>query len=168
MPKTLKTPTSVWTAVFRCIVQQLENDPTVKRVIGLQNLRFMEGHPRRQVPDGADQLGPRRAADARAASVEWYSEAAQAGWLHVDVEMALSTLCIDDLADLWDILVNALRPGAADSKGNSFAGDLVALGAETGTILFSDPGMAVPPPGDWPEGFMFGRGSFTLRVIREN
>ena len=45
MAKSLKTPTSVWTAVFRRIVQQLENDPTIKRVVGLDNLRSWKGVP---------------------------------------------------------------------------------------------------------------------------
>ena len=164
MSKSLKTPTSVWTAVFRRIVQQLENDPNVKRVVG-DNLRSWKGVPGDKTPFEPKANAPvvRRTPQPR--SVDWYSPDMQSGDLWVQVELGVQSLCIDDMADLWDILVNAIRPGAVDSLGNPFALDLVALGAETGEIVFSDPAFD-PKPFAEPEGYFYAAGHFRLKLLR--
>jgi len=163
--KSLKTPTSVWTAVFRRIIQQLENDPNVKRVVGLDNLRSWKG-----VPGDKNEFAPTSNAPVvrltpQPRNVDWYSPDMQSGDLWVQVELAVQSLCIDDVADLWDILVNAIRPGAIDSTGGSFAQDLVTLGAETGEIVFSDPAFD-PQPQASDDGLFFAAGHFRLRLLR--
>ena len=165
MPKSLKTPTSVWTAVFRRIVLQLETDPAVNRVVGRDNLRSWKGVPGDKAPFEPTSAAPVVRLTPQPQGVDWYSEDAQAGMLAVLVELAVQTLCIDDVADLWDIVVAACNPGALNSTGGSFARDLVVLGAETGEIVFSDPAFD-PQPFAEPDGFFFAAGHFRLRIVR--
>jgi hypothetical protein len=166
MPKSLKTPQSVWTKVFRRIVQQAENDPAVRRVVG-PNIRSWKGVQSDRTPMEPSSDAPVLRLTPQPRNVEWYSPNAQLGQLYVQVEIAVQSLCIDDVADLWDIVVQSLQPSgpALPSTGISFAQDLIALGAETGEIVFSDPAFDAQPFAE-PEGIFFAAGHFRLRCLR--
>jgi hypothetical protein len=165
MAKSLKTPTSVWTAVFRRIIQQLKNDTAIKRVVGLDHLRSWEGVPADKSEFVPTSNAPVVRLTPQPRNVDWYSPDMQSGELWVQVELAVQTLCIDDVADLWDIVVNAIRPGALNATGGPFVQDLVAAGAETGEIVFSDPAFD-PQPQASDDGFFFAAGHFRLRLLR--
>jgi hypothetical protein len=165
MAKSLKTPTSVWTRVFRRIVQQLENDPNIRRVVGPDNLRSWKGVPGDKAPFEPTSTAPVVRLTPQPQNVDWYSPDTQAGQLFVQVELGVQGLCIDDIADLWDIFVNAIRPGALNLIGGPFAQDLVDLGAETGEIVFSDPAFS-PQPFAETEGNFFAAGHFRLKLLR--
>jgi hypothetical protein len=165
MPKSLKTPSSVWSKVFRRIVLQLENDATVRRAVGIDNIRSWKGVDGDKSPFEPKPNAPVLRLTPQPRNVDWYSPDMQAGELWVQVEMGLVSLCIDDVADLWDVVVNAIRPGVLDTAGHLFALDLVALGAETGEIVFSDPAFD-PQPFAEPEGCFFAAGHFRLRMLR--
>ena len=107
MSKSLKTPSSVWSKVFRRIVLQLENDPFVKRVVG-DNLRSWKGVPGDKAPFEPKANAPVVRLTPQPRNVDWYSPDMQCGDLWVQVELGVQSLCIDDMADLWDILVNAI------------------------------------------------------------
>jgi hypothetical protein len=157
--KTLKAKTSVWTAVFRKIVAQLEADPDVTRVVGKDRLRSWKGVPADKAPFAPAVGAPIVRLTPQPQSVEWYSEDAQAGTLTVLVELAVASLCIDDVADLWDLIVAALGPC------DGFALALIPLGAETGEIVFSEPAFDARPDAE-PEGTFLATGRFQLKVIR--
>jgi hypothetical protein len=167
MPKSLKTPSSVWTLVFRRIVQQLENDASIKRVVGQQNVRSWKGVPGDKAPFAPTPGAPVVRLTPNPRNVDWYSPDLTVGTLYVRVELAVQSLSIDDVADLWDIVVQALQPGgpAVPSSGVSFAQDLVALGAETGEIVCSDPALD-PQPEASDEGLFLAAGAFRLRIMR--
>jgi hypothetical protein len=166
MPKSLKTNPSVWTRVFRRIVQQLENDPDVKRVVGLANLRSWKGIPGDKAPFEPLQNAPIVRLTPNPANVDWYSPDMQAGTLWVLVELAIPSLCVDDVSDLWDVIVHALLPGGPSvGGGTSFQFDLVGFGAETGEIVFSDPAFD-PKPAHEPEGVFLAEGKMHLRLLR--
>src|SRR5262249_27030891 len=141
-------------------------DPDVKRVVGLQNLRSWKGVPGDKAPFEPSQNLPVVRLTPNPRDVDWYSPDTHAGTLWVLVEMAIPSLCVDDVHDLWDILVHALLPSApSNDGGSSFALDLTRLGAETGEILFSDPAFD-PRPWDEPEGVFLAQGHFRLRLLR--
>jgi hypothetical protein len=165
MPKSTKTNASVWTRVFRRIVQQIETDPDMRRIFGPDNVRSWKGVPADKAPFEPTASKPVARLTPNPSNVDWFDPATQAGTLSVLVELAVSSLCIDDVADLWETIVQAVRPGATDGAGNSFALDLVALGAETGEIVFSDPAID-PRPEAEPEGRFFATGRFRLGVLR--
>src|SRR3954451_5340931 len=133
MPKTLKTNVSVWTKVFRRLVQQLESDPEIRRVVGVDRLRSWKATPGDKAPFQPALGAPVIRLTPRPSGVDWYSPDVQAGTLSVLVELAVMSLCIDDVADLWDLLVIAVGP----CQG-TLAQDLIALGAETGEAFFCD------------------------------
>lgn len=160
MPKSLKTNQSVWTKVFRRLVQQLKTDPEFKRVVGIENLRSWEGVAGDKDPFAAPGAKPVVRLTPQPRGVDWYSEDSQAGTLYVLVEMCVQSLCIDDVADLYDLVVAALRPG-----NGSLMQELIALGAETGEIVFSDPAFD-PQPGTDAEGYFLASGHFQLKLIR--
>jgi hypothetical protein len=142
---------------------QLEIDPIVKRVVG-PNLRSWKGVQVDKAPFEPTSDAPVVRLTPQPRNVNWYSPDSQIGELHVDVELAVQTLSIDDVADLWDILVNALRPNAPSSMNCAFWQDLIPLGAETGEIVFSDPAFVAKI--DQDEGFFLATGQFRLRVLR--
>jgi hypothetical protein len=146
LAKSLKTRTSAWTAVFRRVVQQLKDDPDVRRVVGVQNLRSWEGVPADKAPMTPSATAPVIRLTPQPDHVGWYSPDAQSGTLIVRVELAVMSLCLDDVVDLWDLLVAALGPG-------------------TGEIVFTDPAND-PRPDASPEGQFLAQGYFALTVLR--
>jgi hypothetical protein len=166
MAKSLKTTPSVWTKVFRRIVQQLENDPDVRRVVGIQNLRSWKGVDGDKAPLVPSQNAPVVRLTPNPRDVEWYSPDMQVGTLAVLVQVAVSSLCVDDVADLWDVLVHALLPGGPSvCGGTSFELDLVAVGAETGEIVFSEPAFDAKPE-HGTQGMFLAEGHFQLQLLR--
>lgn len=167
MSKSLATPSSVWTNVFRRIVKQLENDPTIKRVVGTANVRSWKGVTGDKAPFVPASNAPVLRLTPQPQNVEWYAADLQAGTLSVLVELAVSSLCVDDVADLWDAVVTALQPGGPPVSPGvvNFETDLVALGAETGQIVFSDPAFD-PQPNLEAEAYFLAAGHFRLRLLR--
>src|SRR4051812_33327755 len=98
MPKSLKTIQSVWTKVFRRIVQQLEQDAEIRRVLGADNLRSWKGVPGDKAPFSPTTTNPVARLTPMPAGVDWYSPDTQAGTLGVGVELAVMSLAIDDVA----------------------------------------------------------------------
>jgi hypothetical protein len=158
MPKSLKTNTSVWTAVFRKIVAVLKADLDFRRVVG-DGLRSWDGSTDDKAPF-VPSTRPVVRLTPQPRNVDWYSEDAQSGTLAVLVELGVLSTCVDDVADLWDLVVAAVTCGAG-----TIAQDLVDLGAETGEIVFSDPAFD-PQPWAEPEGMFFASGRFELKLIR--
>jgi len=160
VPKTLRTNASAWTKVFRRLVQQLESDPDVRRVVGADRVRSWKGTPGDKSPFVPASGQPVLRLTPNPNGVDWYSPDAQAGTLYVLVELAVASLCIDDVADLWDLVVAALSP-----SGRALMTDLIAAGAETGECVFSDPAFD-PQPAAQPDGQFLATGRFHLRVLR--
>lgn len=132
MPKTIKGPTSVYSQVFRRIVKQLETDSRFRSAVG--DLRSWRGQPNDAAPLTPSAGRPIVRLTPRPQQGAWYSPDTQVVSLIIHVEFAIASYAVEDVLDLWDLLEAALRPGVG-----TLAQDLVALGAETGEILFSDP-----------------------------
>lgn len=158
MPKSLNTPISAWTAVFRAIVAKLDADVAFRDVVSdFRHWFGIDGDKHPMVP----RVGsPVVRLTPNPGGVDWYDPSSQIGVLNVLVEMTISSSCVDDVIDLWDVIVSALAP--AD---NAFCQALIALGAETGEITFHDPAITYNPE-NTPEGYFYGRGGFRLRVQR--
>jgi hypothetical protein len=167
MPKSLKTPLSVWTKIFRRIVAQLETNADVRRVVGIDNVLSWTGKAADYQPLVPTATAPLVRLSPNPSGVDWYSPDAQAGNLGVMIEIAVSSTCIDDVVDLWDMLVTALLPDGIPipATGVSFSQDLVGLGAETGEIVFSDPAFDRQPAQE-PQGYFLAQGHFRLSTIR--
>jgi hypothetical protein len=165
VPKTLATKSSVWSAVFRRIVLQVTTNAPVLRIVSADRIRSWAGSPTDGQPLKPAEGRPMVRLTPSPRGVDWYSPDMQKGWLDVVVEVAVQTYCVDDPIDLWDLVVDALKPGALDTKGNGFALDLVALGAETGEIVFADP-VVDTGIGSEPANIMVATGKFTLAVLR--
>jgi hypothetical protein len=160
MPKSLKTNSCAWTKVFRRIVKQIETDPDLRRVVGVDHIRSWRGVPGDKSPFTPSSGAPILRLTPQPRNVNWYSPDSQIGTLFVAVELAVQSLSIDDVVDLYDLIVQALRP-----SNDTLTRELVALGAETGEIVFSDPAFDAQP-GAEPEGMFYATGQFQLRVIR--
>ncbi len=145
-------------------MKQLKNDATIRRVVGLDNLRSWEGTSGDKAPFVPSSNAPVVRLTPQPRNVDWYSADSQGGFLHVDVELAIQSLCIDDVADLWDVIVQAIRPTALNATGGPLRDDLVALGAENGEITFNEPAFTAKIDSD--EGFFFGTGQFRIELLR--
>jgi hypothetical protein len=166
MPKSLRTKNCVCTKVFRRIVQQLKNDPEVRRVVGdaLRSWEGVTGDKDPFVPSGSK---PVVRVTPQPESEGWFSPDSMREELVVVVELGISSLCIDDVNDLYDLIVQALQPGGKSTiaGGIDFAQDLVQVGAETGEILFANPAYD-PQPAAKPEACFFATGRFKLDILR--
>src|SRR5436190_24200813 len=112
MPKSLKTQRSVWTAVFRRLVHQLENDADVNRILGRDNLRSWKGVAGDKAPFVPTWATPVVRLTPQPRNVDWYDPSTQSVDLWVQVELAVQSTCIDDVADLYDqVVIQPLRPG---------------------------------------------------------
>lgn len=160
MPKTLKTNDCVWTQVFRRIVRQVELDAEIRRVVGGDRIRSWKGVPADKSPLVPATGAPLMRLTPNPSGVDWYSPDSQAGTLSVQVEIYVASLCIDDVANLWDLVVVACSPCQP-----GFAQALIAAGAETGEIVFGDPAFD-PRPDVEPEGYFAATGRLRLTVIR--
>lgn len=132
MAKTLKGPSSVYSLVYRRIVKQLRTDARFRTAVA--DLRVWDGSSSDSAPMAASTGKPTVRLTPVPQMGAWYSADTQVSTLVVHVEMVIASYCVEDVLDLWDELVNALRPG-----NGTLAADLVALGAETGEVVFSDP-----------------------------
>lgn len=157
--KTINTVASNFTKVFRRIVAQLHHDNRFRGVIG-GGLRSWDGSDvDRQL--ATPSLGkPIVRLTPIPTGVTWLDESSQVGTLGVRVEIFVAGTCIDDVIDLWDAIVTALRP--ADDV---FTLALKGLGAETGEILFANPAVDAKPEKQ-PAGELLGTGLFQLAVYR--
>lgn len=158
--KTLKTPSSVWSRVFRRIATEVEVDPELRRVVPPRNFRSWKGVPDDRNPFQPSLGSPLIRLTPNPTGVGWYSPGEQSGTLVVKVELAIMSTCIEDVSDLWDMVVTACKPSKFQ-----FTRDLIAEGAETGEIVFSDPAIDSNPEAG-PEGFFLAIGRFRLVVIR--
>jgi hypothetical protein len=157
--KTLDTNASNFTKVFRRIVSQLHHDDRFRGIVG-KELRSWDGSDRDRQPATPSEGQPIVRLTPIPSGVAWRDESSQVGTLNVRVELFIAGTCIDDVNDLWDTIVTALRP--ADEK---FTKALKDLGAETGEILFATPAVDATPE-KLPDGQMIGMGSFQLAVWR--
>lgn len=160
MPKTLRTNQSAWIKVFRKVIATLETDPDFRRVVGQDSLRSWSGIPGDKAPMEPSLGRPVVRLTPNPSAVEWYDPSSQVGTLSVRVEVVVQSLCVDDCIDLYDLIEQALLPGRGTLRQ-----ELVALGAETGEIVFSDPAFD-PKPEVEPDGYIVGEGRFHIRILR--
>lgn len=155
----LKTKTYPWVAVFRLITDQAEADPDLSRVLG-PRLRSWKGTEDDKLPLTATEDGPVMRFTPRPRAVARYDPLTEYGPLDVLVELSVLSLAIDDVLNLWGTLCDALT-----FRDEAWRQALVAAGAETGEIAFTDPAYD-PRPDAQPLGVFNAAGVFTLTVLR--
>lgn len=158
--KTLDINASVWSKVYRAVVQKIKTNSDVKRV-AKDRVYSWDGTLDDRA-DWAPSVGhPEIQLTPITTGVGWYDPSSQAGTLTVKVEIAVSSLCIDDAMDLFDAIATAVAPFGNDD----FVRTLESLGAETGEIVFDTPAYDASPNTN-PLGYFVATGSFRLKVIR--
>lgn len=138
----LDLPPSPRRLVFRRVVQQIRDDPLIRRAV--RTILAWDGKP-----DDARQLTIAQAPGLRITPTfgpdTWAFPDAQRGWMFLAVEMLVPGYDAGDMMDLWWALERALYPpdGAARM---AFQRDLREVGlpqglagAYTGLIEFSQP-----------------------------
>ncbi len=161
--KTLKINDCVWTVVFRAIVSHLERDREFARVVGKERLASWKGLPGDQTPDAPSVGRPIVRLTPMPSGVDWFTPDSQSGMLSVLVELDIATMCVDDCANLWNLISDALQPGTLEGT-TKFSTILVNAGCETGEILFSNPGFMIKAGAD-AEGYFATQGTFQVRII---
>lgn len=161
-------PSSCWTRVFRQIVIQLKNNSDISSAFGAR-MRTWDGSDIDATPFVPGTGAPILRLTPQPKDVNWYSEGAQWGTLNIMVEIAVQSLNIDNLVDLYDLLVSALLPdGPSSVLGNpNFRMDLVQQGAENGEIVFAEPAFD-PRPAKQPVFVFLAFGRMYIKVIRPN
>jgi hypothetical protein len=138
----LALPDSPRKLVFRRIVQQLKNDPVLKR--SLKTLLAWGGTPEDARPLTIDESPGIRLTPGFGPDV-WQFPDAQAGWMFIKVEMLVPGFDVGDMIDLWWALEIALYPRDWNAR-MAFQQALREVGlpqglagAKTGLITFSQP-----------------------------
>lgn len=147
MPQLLDLPDSPRKLVFRRIVQQLRNDPVIRRVF--RTVLAWEGGPNEareltQTNAPGIRLTPTCGPDV------WGFPDAVRGWLYIDIDIMVKGFDVGDMMDAWWAIMRALYPPNPDrlepSPAQVFQKDLREVGvasgttgAYTGLIEFSQP-----------------------------
>ena len=138
----LGLPDSPRKLVFRRIVQQLKNDPVLRR--SLKTILAWGGDAMDAPPVTVDEspgirLTPTFGPD------EWQFPDAQSGWMFIRVEMLVNSWDVGDMMDLWWSIEIALYPRDWNAR-MAFQQQLREVGlpqnlagAKTGLISFSQP-----------------------------
>lgn len=129
--------------VFRRICQQLMTDPVLANVVKAWDT--YAGDSADQMP-GSIMECPYIKLLPRIGMSGWYSPDAQMGPLEIRVQVGIDGLDVADCTDLWDAFERAIYPYDHRPKQLAFEADLVALGAETGQIEFSQPATVAQLP----------------------
>lgn len=160
---TLNLPDAPSTLAWRLIVAQLQGNSDLDGVI------------RTWITwDGVSGCNADLASDAVASPairiyptegpMSWYSADQMYCYLNVAIECMVPGLDVEDVLNLQGAIVKALYPAPASAE-NAFENALVAIGAETGTIEFTQPIME--PHGTAGQGGDFHPlGSFRVKVLR--
>src|SRR5437763_1012268 len=122
--KTLKTRAGVWSSVYRRICDYLAADPDMQRLVG-DGLRTWSGQSGDKNPLAPATGRPIVRTTPQPGGVDWQTPELQTGTLVVKVEIAIASLCVDDVLDLWEVIERPISPGVTGLRET-----LVALGAE--------------------------------------
>lgn len=160
MAQATKSLPCIWSRVFRVITTRCKNDLEIQRAVG-SGLRIWDNNPLDKtpfIPTDANTVQVRLTPLPR--NVQWWSPDSQLGQLVVKTEIAVQSLDITDYMDVWDLVVNTMRPSDQDLKRA-----LVAAGAHTGECLFGDPAVDTNP--DMVAlGYFIATGNFQLDIRR--
>lgn len=111
---TLSLNTAPRTSVFRKLVEIVQNDPTIKRVISRPaSFRAWTGKPVDGQPFSVD-IAPAVRFTPIQGPDSWYSPNAQKGPLFVNVEMLIQGSDADDVMNLWWAIQRAIYPAAQE------------------------------------------------------
>jgi hypothetical protein len=146
--------------VFRKLVNILQSDPVLSRVVSKTGWLVWDGDSNSDDPLPSEQVCMRLT--PRLGPMSWLDESEQECRLTVDFEFALPGFDADDPLDFQGAIERALYPvGGAQDTANS----LLALGASTGLVTFdqpaSDPDRVSRRDGGW-----YARGAFSIDVRR--
>lgn len=123
-------------AVYLRIVDQLKTDPVLSRVVAAWDV--LDGESADRIPGNLASC-PYVKLLPRLGMVGWYAPDAQRGPLEIQVQVGVEGMEAADYLNLWDAFERAIYPYDDRDKQLGFEQDLVALGAETGQILFARP-----------------------------
>ena len=149
----LDLPDSPRKLVFRRIVAQLRNDPTLSRA--LRTFQAWEGKPTDFQPLVQSNAPGIRLTPSCGPSL-WANPDAFRGWLYIDVDITVPGTDVADMLDLWWTIERAIYPPNPDrlepSPALRFQRDLREAGiargiagAYTGLVEFSQPAADTSP-----------------------
>lgn len=109
MPKLLSIDDCPHVQLYRTIVQIIEDDQTVRRIVRPSSMRSWQG-----IPIDAAQFGEGAAPALRFTPTQgndaWWTPGSMRGNLFIEVEIFTKGTCADDPANLWWIIRRALYP----------------------------------------------------------
>lgn len=160
---TLDLPNSPSTLVWRLVVAQLQADADLDRVI--RTWITWDGAPNCNVDLASDAVqGPALRIYPTEGPMAWYSADQQVLPLNIAVEATVLGMDVEDILNLQGALVRALYPDDPTAE-RAFEQALVAAGAETGCVEFSQP-VTEPHATAGIGGDFHPLGQFRIRVLR--
>jgi hypothetical protein len=160
----LDLPDSPRKLVFRRIVQQLRNDPTLSRACRV--ILAWEGDPQDARPLALPMAPGLRLTPTFGPDV-WASPDSMRGWMYLAVEMIVPGYDVGDMIDLWWAIEIALYPRDLAAR-NAFQKELREVGlargiagAYTGLVEFSQP-VADPAPS---ENYQHSIGQMRIEIL---
>jgi hypothetical protein len=159
MPKTLDLDDSPRTLVYRQLITFIRTDPTIRRVFRPAAVRAWDGSP----ADAAEfsvAMAPcvRFTPICGADLIEF--PGAFAGDLLLNIELIVKGTCVDDLFNAWFALARAIYPRDPAARAANVQA-LVAAGAKTGIVEFSQPAFDAKPEEQW----FLGSGQLKIAVL---
>jgi hypothetical protein len=161
--KSLDLDDSPRTRVFRQLVQIFQADLTLSRVIAPRHWRTFSGEPADKTEFGATAC-PSVVMSRIPGDERFWSPDSFTGEMHVQLLLQTRGTCEDDCDNLYWHFQRAIYPLDNDAK-ITINRTLVAAGAHTGLVLFSQP--AFDPRnlnGQASEGLIVARGTMRIEI----
>ena len=155
--RSLDIPTSPRAAVFRAMEKIVRDNAIFQRVVKPDNFRTWQGTPRDCKPFDQSNAPAMRWTPMNTGE-QFRTPELISGDLLINCEILIRGTCCDDLTNFWWMLARCFYPGQGGMQQN--VRTLVAAGARSGLVMFTQPAF---DPG--PDGVFFaGQGQLKIEV----
>jgi hypothetical protein len=155
--RSLDLPVSPRAAVFRAMETIVRTNPVFQRIVKPDNFRTWEGHQRDSKPFDQSHAPAMRWTPMNTGE-QFRTPETISGDLLINCEIIIRGTCCDDLTNFWWMLAKCFYPGDGGMQAN--VRTLVAAGARSGLVFFSQPAFDPGPDGV----FIAGQGQFKIEV----
>jgi hypothetical protein len=145
----LDLPQSPRDSVYRAMEKIVRNNAIFQRVVKPSSFRTWNGKPD-DAKEFTFNIAPALRWTPMNTGEDFKTPDSMAGDLLINCEILLPGTNVSDLTNFWWMLARCFYPGGAGNSANQQA--LMAAGARSGLVLFSQPAFDPSPDGVWLAG----------------
>src|SRR5208282_1711130 len=155
--RSLDLPVSPRAAVFRAMETIVRGNSVFQRIVKPDRFRTWQGEPR-DIKPFSYQEAPCLRWTPMNTGEEFRTPDSMSGDLLINCEVLVAGSCVDDLTNLWWLLVKCFYP--SNVAINTIVTTLQTAGARSGLVKFSQPAFDPGPDGV----FLAGQGQMKIEI----